>query len=195
LAVNEVKAVKKNWGYSYSQQCKLISQAMIHKKLPRLYNYLKKKQFQGELIVSNLELVEETGANSSFKGFYNFRSKTQIFEKQFNGILNYEDLASMLNSLEMRSPFMDYRIVDLGLSLPHSFKLKQGNSKWILREALGDIIPREIRWSGWKLGYVVPKNELMKGLIPIGIELTEAKMSMHWRKHNLDKWLLNHNIQ
>jgi asparagine synthase (glutamine-hydrolysing) len=195
MALNEMKAVKRNWGYSQRQQCKLIVQAFIHTKLPGIYNSIKKRQCLEEIDGLKVDLKSEPIQPAVRRGFYNFRSKSQVFEKQFNGILNYEDMASMLNSLEMRSPFMDYRIVDLGLSLPCSFKLKQGNSKWILREVLGDIIPNEIRWSGWKLGYVVPKNELMKGLIPIGIELTEAKMSMHWRKHNLEKWLLNQNIQ
>jgi asparagine synthase (glutamine-hydrolysing) len=195
MALNEMKVVKRNWGYPYREQCKLIVQAFIHTKLPDIYNSIKKRQCLEEIDGLKVYLKSEPSQPAVRRGFYDFRSKSQVFEKQFNGILNYEDMASMLNSLEMRSPFMDYRIVDLGLSLPYSFKLKQGNSKWILREALGDIIPSEVRWSGWKLGYVVPKNELMKGLIPIGIELTEAKMSMHWRRHNLEKWLLNQNIQ
>lgn len=47
--------------------------------------------------------------------------------------------------IEKKSPFFDKKIVDLCVSLPSEMKLKNGESRYILREAFSEIIPREIK--------------------------------------------------
>jgi asparagine synthase (glutamine-hydrolysing) len=54
------------------------------------------------------------------------------------------DLATMANSLELRSPFLDYRLVELGLSLPNNFKIRNGTTKFILKDILSEYVPREL---------------------------------------------------
>ena len=194
-AINEMRNLKKGWKYSYSKQSKLVIQAFIHKSAPKFYQRLKLLQINSlglnKIHQNDIAKLETEYTN---EGYYAFRSKTQIFDKQFNGILNYEDMTSMLNSLEMRSPFLDYRIVNLGLSLPASIKLKDGYSKWILREALGDLLPDDIRWSNWKLGYPVPKHQLMNEIMPKNIKWDETNFSLHWRSYNLERWFNNYKV-
>jgi asparagine synthase (glutamine-hydrolysing) len=59
-------------------------------------------------------------------------------------LLNRKDRMSMGNSLEVRVPFADYRIVEYAFNIPNKFKFYNGREKGLLREALKDILPIEI---------------------------------------------------
>ncbi len=61
-----------------------------------------------------------------------------------DGILAKVDRASMMSSLEARSPFLDIEFVDLARRIPHQLKLHNGETKWILKRALAPLLPREI---------------------------------------------------
>ena len=61
-----------------------------------------------------------------------------------DGILAKVDRASMMNSLEARSPFLDIEFVDLARRIPWQLKLHRGQTKWILKKALAPLLPREI---------------------------------------------------
>jgi asparagine synthase (glutamine-hydrolysing) len=61
-----------------------------------------------------------------------------------DGILAKVDRASMMCSLEARSPFLDIEVVDLARSIPWQLKLRGGHTKWILKKALAPLLPREI---------------------------------------------------
>jgi len=47
-------------------------------------------------------------------------------------------------SLEARSPFLDIEFVNLARHIPHQLKLHRGETKWILKQALQPVLPREI---------------------------------------------------
>lgn len=59
-------------------------------------------------------------------------------------ILTKVDRASMANSLEVRAPILDYKLVEWGLSLPASLKLKGGEGKYVLKRALEPWVPKEV---------------------------------------------------
>ena len=61
-----------------------------------------------------------------------------------DGILAKVDRASMLCSLEARSPFLDIEFVDLARRIPWQLKLRGGETKWILKRALAPVLPGEI---------------------------------------------------
>jgi asparagine synthase (glutamine-hydrolysing) len=61
-----------------------------------------------------------------------------------DGILAKVDRASMMNSLEARSPFLDIEFVDLARRIPWQLKLHGGQTKWILKKALVPLLPQEI---------------------------------------------------
>jgi len=72
-------------------------------------------------------------------------------------LLRYEDRNSMAFSLETRLPFLDYRLVEFVSSLPLSYRIRRGWSKWILRRGFQDMLPREICWRRTKLGFPTPE--------------------------------------
>jgi asparagine synthase (glutamine-hydrolysing) len=50
----------------------------------------------------------------------------------------------MLHSLEARSPFLDLEVIDFARRLPHTVKLREGTTKWILKKALEPVLPASI---------------------------------------------------
>lgn len=71
------------------------------------------------------------------------------------------DRASMAYSVEVRSPFLDYRIIEFARSLPVSFRFEKGNQKRILKDILEEYIPREV-FTQPKKGFAVPIGEWMR---------------------------------
>ena len=73
------------------------------------------------------------------------------------------DIASMANSLETRSPFLDHKVLEFAFSLPGNLKLKGlKGTKWILKEAFKDMLPPEI-YSRGKMGFGIPLGIWFRG--------------------------------
>jgi asparagine synthase (glutamine-hydrolysing) len=79
--------------------------------------------------------------------------------------LRYEDRNSMAFSLETRLPFMDYRIIEFGYSLPNNFKIENGINKKILRKVAKNIVPDKIINRSDKMGFVSPQEEWQKTIL------------------------------
>lgn len=65
------------------------------------------------------------------------------------------DRASMANSLEVRTPFLDHDFVEWAINLPTEMKLRGVGGKWLLKEALQGVVPRE-NLHRPKMGFSVP---------------------------------------
>ncbi len=73
------------------------------------------------------------------------------------------DIASMANSLETRSPFLDHKVLEFAFSLPGNLKLKGlTGTKWILKETFRDMLPPEI-YSRGKMGFGIPVGLWFRG--------------------------------
>ncbi len=59
-------------------------------------------------------------------------------------ILAKVDRASMNHGLEVRSPFLDHRLVEFCMRLPSDLKLRRGQGKWLLRKFAGDLVPSSV---------------------------------------------------
>ena len=71
------------------------------------------------------------------------------------------DISSMACSLEVREPYLDYKIVEFALNLSEDFKIKGGVNKYILKEVLYDYIPKEY-FERPKKGFSIPLNKWLK---------------------------------
>jgi asparagine synthase (glutamine-hydrolysing) len=65
------------------------------------------------------------------------------------------DIASMQFSLEARTPFLDYRVVEFALNLDENLKLRQGVSKYLLKEVLYGYVPKHF-FDRPKKGFSIP---------------------------------------
>jgi len=72
-----------------------------------------------------------------------------------NDMLTKVDLMSMANSLEVRTPFLDYEVVNYIFSLPVDFKINPSLRKRILQDAFKDFLPSEL-YNRPKKGFEVP---------------------------------------
>jgi asparagine synthase (glutamine-hydrolysing) len=70
-------------------------------------------------------------------------------------ILPKVDRASMMNSLEVRAPFLDIEVVNFVRKLPNHLKFQRGETKWILKKALEQVLPKSILYRP-KKGFGVP---------------------------------------
>jgi asparagine synthase (glutamine-hydrolysing) len=81
------------------------------------------------------------------------------FEFKLEHLLKWEDRNSMWFSLESRVPFLDYRIVEMTLSLPSELKINHGSTKYILRESMRGLVPEMIINRKDKVGFATPQDE------------------------------------
>ena len=76
--------------------------------------------------------------------------------------LEYADRMSMANSLEVRAPFTDYKLLEFALRVPERMKVRGTETKWITRQAMGDLLPREVL-NKKKMGFNPPLPQWING--------------------------------
>lgn len=81
------------------------------------------------------------------------------FEHKLEHLLKWEDKNSMRFSIEARMPFLDHRLVERTLALPADEIIKNGMTKYFLREAMKNTVPEEIRTRRDKIGFGTPNED------------------------------------
>ncbi|TDE29161.1 asparagine synthase (glutamine-hydrolyzing) [Flavobacterium ranwuense] len=132
------------------------------------------------------------------------------------------DRASMASAIEVRSPFLDYRIVEFARTLPIKYRFRNGVTKKIIRDILSDYIPESI-FNQPKKGFSIPlgdwirkelKNEILFALndeflntVPnLDVQKFKRQMELHmtekydysfsiWKLFVLSKWQREFKLQ
>ena len=81
------------------------------------------------------------------------------------------DRASMASSVEVRSPFLDYRIIEFARTLPLNYRYRNGVTKKIVRDILSEYIPENV-FNQPKKGFAIPLGDWIKS--ELKSEITEA---------------------
>ena len=148
-------------------------------KLLRHSRYMKKadryRQFQSLILGNELqrllsdEILTLSSQDNFSKMWNTVTQRGELRKLQEVDIASYlpgdllvkADLASMANSLELRSPFLDYRLVELGISLPQNFKIRGRITKRILKDILATYLPRE-KFERPKMGFGIPRASWLR---------------------------------
>ncbi|MEZ6091539.1 MAG: asparagine synthase (glutamine-hydrolyzing) [Pirellulaceae bacterium] len=77
-------------------------------------------------------------------------------------ILVKVDRMSMAHSLEVRSPLLDHKVVELAASMPTGMKIRDGQGKYVLRRLMADKLPARTLRKG-KQGFAVPLRDWFRG--------------------------------
>ena len=84
------------------------------------------------------------------------------FEYKLEHLLKWDDLNSMRFSIESRVPFLDHNLVEYSLGLDSSLKVRNSETKFILRESVKDILPFKIYARKDKKGFSTPADEWLR---------------------------------
>ena len=132
------------------------------------------------------------------------------------------DRASMAYGVEVRSPFLDYRVIEFARTLPISYRFHNGKRKRILRDILNEYIPESV-FDVPKKGFAIPlavwiRNELKEDIQlhltdeffetieGLNVKTVKKFMRLHftnkgdysayiWRVYVLAKWFKNNSIE
>ena len=103
--------------------------------------------------------------NGRLNGMMAYDLKTWVPED----LMMKTDKIMMAHSLEGRFPFLDKRIIELAHRIPERYKLNGNITKWILKDAVWDKIPKKIV-SRPKMGFTVPVETMIEKMKPIILE-------------------------
>ena len=112
-----------------------------------------------------------------------------------DNLLERGDRMTMAASLEARMPFMDHKLAEFVSSLPDTMRVRGKTTKWILREAMKQLLPSEIL-NRPKVGFRVPVNEWfqasMRDYLYDHLTGPSSITNNYYHKSTLDKILHEH---
>ena len=111
----------------------------------------------GDIYAAAHNMMDECDADDIVERMQNLDTRLYLAED----ILTKVDRASMAVSLEVRAPFLDHRLAEYAASLPADYKLRGRRTKYILKRAVSDLVPRFVPRRG-KKGFGVPVAEWLK---------------------------------
>jgi asparagine synthase (glutamine-hydrolysing) len=152
------------------------------RKINRVGSQLSSKNSLASRYSSILSLTQPHELNSLLNNnFYSNRSETSFINHfELGDLSSYDrmirsdfaaylpgdllvkvDIATMANSLELRSPLLDMNVVEWGVSLPRKYKIKGLETKHILKDVARSLVPAELI-DRPKMGFGIPRAEWLR---------------------------------
>ena len=97
-------------------------------------------------------MLSDSFLKKAEKPIYPKPFEDEVLNKQYRDLfytkipraLRFNDRISMMFSTELREPFLDYRLVEFAFSLPLDFKIKEGITKFMLREIASEYLADDL---------------------------------------------------
>src|SRR5882724_11487880 len=118
-----------------------------------------RRQTQGDSAAS---MLDPWFARANGSGIVDAALLADIMTYLTNDLLVKLDIATMANSLEARSPFLDHHLIEFAASLPEKYKLRGLTTKYLLKRVLKKLLPAE-NLGRRKMGFGVPIGHWFRG--------------------------------
>jgi asparagine synthase (glutamine-hydrolysing) len=172
---NEFKKQKSNQEFGFSKSIDIALKSF----LSLIFSENKLYQLEFEKYLPNAINIKKNNLNLSNLDFNKFNAfhYQLIKSTSLPSLLHYEDRNSMAFSIESRVPFLDHRLVEFAFNTPTELKIKNGYTKWILREAMKNRLPEKIRYRTDKKGFVTPGEVIwLRGSLKHLLEIDYQKL-------------------
>jgi asparagine synthase (glutamine-hydrolysing) len=132
---------------------------------------IKQKSKQAMYTDSFKQMVAENRAEHFLSDWYEKANGTGVIDSTLltdqmtylpNDLLVKVDIASMANSLEARSPFLDHKLIEFAASLPENLKVNRYRPKYLLKKVAARLVPPEVIYRQ-KMGFGVPIGRWFRG--------------------------------
>lgn len=165
--------VSKQWGYQAEVMAKDFFAAYVdyysvwQESLPHTHRYITKDDLYTAEFVQNIQrgfttqLMQQWLGNGA-RDIANQAIMGDIRGRLADGYLTKMDMATMAAAVEVRPPFLDYRLVELSVQLPSHYKIRGGKNKWIWKEIVRHKLPADILRRP-KVGFSIPLDRLLRG--------------------------------
>lgn len=108
------------------------------------------------------QILEKWFAKANGSGILDTALLTDQMTYLPNDLLVKVDIASMANSLEARSPFLDHKLMEFAASLPENIKARRFETKSFLKRIAARLVPKEVVYRR-KMGFGIPMGKWLRG--------------------------------
>jgi len=139
-------------------------------------------------------LFEKTATNDILNKMLYFDTKTWLVDD----LLIKADRMSMAASLELRVPFLDYRLVEFAATIPVNYKVNGNNGKYILKQMMHEVLPQEVIQRK-KMGFPTPLKIMLQNHLQSytkDILLSPAtQINRYFRRESIEKLIKEHSTK
>ena len=165
----------------YNEQYRVLLAEYLSKfKLGKFLNeaqFLKKHRKPTYNRIFRLAFAKLVAKAFSTPNLFNQDGYNQIMVSPLREYFKYDDRNSMTYGIEARAPFMDYRLVEFGLTLDTKFKMDKSINKKIIRDYAAPIIPDSVRNRKDKMGFTTPQALWQRDILKNDFDKTMNKIS------------------
>jgi len=159
IAAARKLGVSENFGFKNIMASLLPDLASVILERQYLFHALNHEDLTKEFVqLQSKEAYYTTPELSQLNGLLYFNTCVHGLEE----LLRYADRNSMAHGREVRLPFLSHELVEFIFTLPSNFKIREGWTKWLLRQAMDQRLPTGIVWRKDKVGFEPPQKQWMQ---------------------------------
>lgn len=150
-----------------------------HNNSNNIVQGIKKSPFKPQVLADEfLNKAREEVYPTPFEECLLNKQYRDLFYTKLPRALRFNDRISMMNSTELREPFLDHRLVEYAFALPADMKMRNNEVKWALRELTGDYLKSELVFAP-KRPLQTPQREWLTEELIDWVEEKIAKLASH----------------
>jgi len=166
-AMRMIHIIEREWPELTERMPTEFVRKAMGKKAALSYSHKTSTQFSKYINLFSEEFEQTVNKNivqkkGKVEGKLNKELYCQLIQTSLPQILHNVDGNSMTFSIEVRLPFLDYRIVEFCMALDGKYKIKNQWTKWILRKSCKSYLPEKVLYRTNKMGFPAPFGRWIK---------------------------------